>query len=151
MTEAAHTLFDNWDDRCPLMSYLTPRVVTSAVFNLQENVVDIVSNGAWSWPNAWLNLYLILNQAHVPLLNNETEDTMFWKTRNGVLREFSVRDAWNTIRDRGEKVDWCHLVWSKYGIPRHATHLWLVMRNRLKTQDRLKQWDVGGDVDLSLL
>ncbi|PWA77641.1 NDRG, Alpha/Beta hydrolase fold protein [Artemisia annua] len=108
-------------------------IVTKNV--LRENVADIVSNGAWSWPNTWLILYPILNQVHVPLLNNETEDTLFWKTHDGVLREFSVRDAWNTIRDRGEEVDWYHLVWSKYGIPRHAAHLWLVMRNRLKSQD----------------
>ncbi|GJY45563.1 reverse transcriptase domain, reverse transcriptase zinc-binding domain protein [Tanacetum coccineum] len=44
-----------------------------------------------------------------------------------------------------------NLVWSPYGIPRHAIHLWLVMKKRLKTQDQLRQWDVGNDVDLSLL
>ncbi|GJS73185.1 hypothetical protein Tco_0706026 [Tanacetum coccineum] len=88
-----------------LMSHLTPKVVTSAGFNLQGNVADIVSNGAW--------------------------------THDGVLHKFSIPDAWNTVREHGEEVDWFHhLVWSKYGIPRHAAHLcgggfdgrrWLVM------------------------
>ncbi|GJR79375.1 RNA-directed DNA polymerase, eukaryota, reverse transcriptase zinc-binding domain protein [Tanacetum coccineum] len=30
-------------------------------------------------------------------------------------------------------------------------HLWLVMRNSLKTQDKLRQWDVGINTDLNLL
>nr|GEU45441.1 hypothetical protein [Tanacetum cinerariifolium] len=39
----------------------------------------------------------------------------------------------------------------KYNIPRHAIHLWLMMRGRVKTQDRLRQWDVVKDVNLYLL
>ncbi|GJQ95744.1 zinc finger, CCHC-type containing protein [Tanacetum coccineum] len=34
---------------------------------------------------------------------------------------------------------------------RHAIRTWLVMRHRLKTQDRLKQWDVRNDLDLASL
>lgn len=58
---------------------------------------------------------------------------------------------WHAVRDRGLEVDWSHLVWSNYTIPRHATHLWLVMRRRLVTQDRLRQRHVGNEVDLTLL
>ncbi|GKD43787.1 hypothetical protein Tco_1268432 [Tanacetum coccineum] len=56
------------------------------------------------------------------------------------------------------KLKWtCHngvilmVVWFSYGIPRHAFHLWLVMRNALKTQDRVRQWDVGLNISLNLL
>ncbi|GJQ90785.1 reverse transcriptase domain, reverse transcriptase zinc-binding domain protein [Tanacetum coccineum] len=74
-----------------------------------------------------------------------------WKDVDGNLRPFSVTLAWNTIRERRNIVQWSYIVWSKYCIPRHVAHLWLVMRRRLKTQDRLRPWDVGGDVDLSSL
>ncbi|GJS41231.1 hypothetical protein Tco_0566274 [Tanacetum coccineum] len=43
---------------------------------------------------------------------------------------------------------WCNFT---HQIPRHAFHLWLVMRNSLKTQDKLRQWDVGDGTDLSTL
>lgn len=33
-------------------------------------------------------------------------------------------------------MEWYQLVWSRYVIAHHAIHLWLVMRRRLKTQDR---------------
>ncbi|GJX34832.1 hypothetical protein Tco_0246389 [Tanacetum coccineum] len=36
-------------------------------------------------------------------------------------------------------------------IPRHAIHLWLVMRHKLKTQDTLRQWDVSSNTNLNLL
>ncbi|GJU65543.1 sodium/hydrogen exchanger 6 [Tanacetum coccineum] len=38
-----------------------------------------------------------------------------------------------------------------YCIPRHAIHMWLVIQQKLKTQDRLRQWDVGPSIDLNLL
>lgn len=64
---------------------------------------------------------------------------------------FFIRDAWNSVREQGNEVEWFHMVWSRFSIPRHATHLWLVMRRRLKTHDKMRQWDVGNDVDLNLL
>ncbi|GJY37928.1 reverse transcriptase domain, reverse transcriptase zinc-binding domain protein, partial [Tanacetum coccineum] len=97
------------------------------------------------------NLFLVLNSLNVPLLNIDQEDTWHWKTNNGVLKSFFVREVWHTVRQRADEVDWFHLVWSKYAIPRHDIHQWLVMRKRLKTQDRLRQWDVGVNVDLNLL
>ncbi|GJR49738.1 sodium/hydrogen exchanger 6 [Tanacetum coccineum] len=78
-------------------------------------------------------------------------DTLHWKLHDGTLSSFSVRNAWHTVRVRGNEVDWFKLVWSTYSIPRHAIHMWLVMRKRLLTQDRMRQWDVGSNIDLNLL
>ncbi|GJW55296.1 thiamine thiazole synthase, chloroplastic-like protein [Tanacetum coccineum] len=55
-----------------------------------------------------------------------------------------------TLHEHGDVLRWKD-VDGIYCIPRHATHLWLVMRRRLKTQDRLRPWDIGGDVDLRSL
>ncbi|GJZ32205.1 DUF4219 domain-containing protein [Tanacetum coccineum] len=104
---------------------MSNRAISNAIFSLQDNVSDVVLNGSWSWPTA--------------------------STKDGSFRSFSVRDAWNSIREHGNEVSWCHLVWSRYSIPRHATHLWLVIRNRLKTHDQMSQWDVGCDIDLNQL
>ncbi|GKF25291.1 reverse transcriptase domain, reverse transcriptase zinc-binding domain protein, partial [Tanacetum coccineum] len=34
---------------------------------------------------------------------------------------------------------------------RHVIHMWLVFQQKLKTQERLWQWDVGPSIDLNLL
>ncbi|GJS44920.1 zinc finger, CCHC-type containing protein, partial [Tanacetum coccineum] len=74
-----------------------------------------------------------------------------WRDSKGVLSKFSVRGAWEALRLRGTEVAWYHIVWFSNNIPRHAFNLWLVMRRNLKTQDRVRQWDVDLNVDLSTL
>ncbi|GJR79212.1 reverse transcriptase domain, reverse transcriptase zinc-binding domain protein [Tanacetum coccineum] len=143
--------FDTWDTQCPLMNLVSYRAVTGGGFNMQECVNDIISDGVWAWPSEWHNRYPTLNLINVPILNAQQVDKLQWKAYDGSLKDFSCREVWFTIRERGSETEWYYLVWSPYGIPRHAIHLWLVMKKRLKTQDRLRQWDVGNDVDLSLL
>nr|GEW48405.1 hypothetical protein [Tanacetum cinerariifolium] len=67
---------------------------------------------------------------------------------NGVMSKFLVKYAWDEFKPRGTEVPWYRIVWFTHQIPRHAFHLWLVMRNSLKTQDKLRQWDVGDGTDL---
>ncbi|GJR79997.1 hypothetical protein Tco_0150782 [Tanacetum coccineum] len=74
-----------------------------------------------------------------------------WVHTDGVLRPFSVACVWDTIRSRADMVYWYNVVWFSHCIPRHAIHMWLVIQQKLKTQDRLRQWDVGPSIDLNLL
>ncbi|GKE63249.1 zinc knuckle CX2CX4HX4C containing protein, partial [Tanacetum coccineum] len=60
--------------------------------------------------------------------------------------DFLVAKAWECIRPRANDVDWFHVVWFSNQIPRHAIHLWLVMRYKLKTQDMIRQWDVWNHI-----
>ncbi|GJV39999.1 hypothetical protein Tco_1418439 [Tanacetum coccineum] len=78
-------------------------------------------------------------------------DKVCWRTEDGNLKSFSVGLAWESIRARRDNVPWFHVVWFSACIPRHAFHLWLAMGRKLKTQDKLKQWDVDTSVDLNLL
>ncbi|GJW24475.1 putative gag-pol polyprotein [Tanacetum coccineum] len=73
------------------------------------------------------------------------------RDRDGVLQPFSVACVWDTIRSRANMVYWYNVVWFSHCIPRHAIHMWLVIQQKLKTQDRLRQWDVGPSIDLNLL
>ncbi|GJW04065.1 protein LAZ1 [Tanacetum coccineum] len=109
------------------------------------------ANGAWLWPHAWLQKALILGNIPAPNLDNNRNDLFQWRDVNGQMKVFSVKNAWEAIRPRGTLVNWFKVVWFTHNIPRHAFHLWLVMRRSLKTQDRMRQWDVGTDVDLNML
>ncbi|GJX42567.1 protein LAZ1 [Tanacetum coccineum] len=88
----------------------------SAGYNRSAKVKDINVNTSWSWPDAWMSKYPNLGTIDVPHLTN--------------------------TNDRSDKVDWYHVVWFSQQIPRHAINLWLVIKQKLKTQDNLRQWDV---------
>ena len=64
---------------------------------------------------------------------------------------FSVACAWDSLRTKADLVEWFNISWFPHCIPRHAIHLWLVIKEKLKTQDRLRLTDVGPNVDLNLL
>ncbi|GKB43936.1 zinc finger, CCHC-type containing protein [Tanacetum coccineum] len=91
-------------------------------FHLANKVVDLVSSRGLTWPQSWLTKALALSLLTVPALDPHIAD-----------------------------VDWFRIVWFSHNIPRHAFHLWLVMRNGLKTHDKMRQWDVGSNTDLNLL
>ncbi|GJW13734.1 reverse transcriptase domain, reverse transcriptase zinc-binding domain protein, partial [Tanacetum coccineum] len=69
----------------------------------------------------------------------------------GVFQCFSIAGAWDYLWLRADVVNWYHVIWFPHCIPRHAIHMWLVIKEKLKTQDRLRQWDVGPSIDLNLL
>ncbi|GJW21235.1 reverse transcriptase domain, reverse transcriptase zinc-binding domain protein [Tanacetum coccineum] len=68
----------------------------------------------------------------------------------GIDKTFSVAIAWEDLRHRGNVIAWTNIVWFAHCVPRHAFHAWLVKRRKLKTEDLLRQWDVGLLTDLNL-
>ncbi|GJZ91194.1 hypothetical protein Tco_0663121 [Tanacetum coccineum] len=76
------------------------KAINTGGFNMQEKVVDIVHENAW-------------------------EDGIYLKLQDGSLKNYYVREIWNDIRGHGTDVAWHSFVWSNYGIPRHAIHVWL--------------------------
>ncbi|GJY50707.1 reverse transcriptase zinc-binding domain-containing protein [Tanacetum coccineum] len=73
-----------------------------------------IHNGQWRWPDEWINQF--------PMLQSIGQG------------------QWEDLRDQGNKVDWYEVVWFSNFIPRHAFILWLLVNERLPTQDRLSKW-----------
>ncbi|GJV67697.1 putative RNA-directed DNA polymerase [Tanacetum coccineum] len=143
-----------WYDLCcpqsPLSTFLTPRDIAREGSSLQLRVADLVVNGAWNWPLSWLAKAPNLSYIAAPNLN-ESQDCFLWRDVNGNMKIFSVKLAWEALRPRDVEVVWHKTGWFSHCIPRYAFHLWLVMRRSLKTQDRLRPWDVAPSTDLSTL
>ncbi|GJT36298.1 putative ribonuclease H-like domain-containing protein [Tanacetum coccineum] len=121
-----------------------------------------VGNGrkASLWHDMWsyecpLSRYLThapnLALIATPNIDNARHDSMRWCDLNGNLSDFSVKYAWDVLRPRGQQVMWHRIPWFSHCIPRHAFHTWLVMSRCLKTQDKLKPWDVDSQTDLTQL
>ncbi|GKE14228.1 reverse transcriptase domain, reverse transcriptase zinc-binding domain protein [Tanacetum coccineum] len=54
--------------------------------------------------------------------------------------------VWSSIRPRDVKVTWYDMVWFAFGIHRHAFTLWMIVKHKLKTQDRACSWDVSANL-----
>ncbi|GJV83921.1 putative RNA-directed DNA polymerase, eukaryota, reverse transcriptase zinc-binding domain protein [Tanacetum coccineum] len=136
--------FDRWCEQSPLAAIVTSRDIFREGFSSNSKVCDLVRNGSLLWPPCWLSKYPSLFSIPSPTLVPNSSDTLEWRDESGFARGFSAHVVWNTIRHRNDKVDWCDVVWFSCCIPRHAVHLWLVLRRRLKTQDQLRPWDATG-------
>nr|GEU78493.1 hypothetical protein [Tanacetum cinerariifolium] len=116
-----------------------------AGFNLYSKVKDVIHNGEWSWPVDWFSKYPILNSVAAPTLS-AMHDRLEWRDKQDLVQPFSVHAVWNCIRPRNAVVNWYDVVWFANCIPIHAFHLWLIAKRGLKTQDRLRPWDINGVV-----
>ncbi|GKD24017.1 hypothetical protein Tco_1225720 [Tanacetum coccineum] len=133
--------FDRWCIQSPLADLISSRDIFREGFNKETKVCDLVKNGVLDWPTSWLSKYPSLNAIDSPVLAPNSHDLLEWRNEDGLGCSFSAHTVWNTIRTKGSKVRWYDAVWFSCCIPRHAVHLWLVIRRRLKTQDLLRHWD----------
>ncbi|XP_022042057.1 uncharacterized protein LOC110944699 [Helianthus annuus] len=119
---------------------------------MSASVADLIDgNGQWKWPIAWYDLYPVLIDLEVPQLSHDIPDRTVWKDLEGKCCWFRSLEVWNVLRVRASPVPWVNGVWFAQCIPRHSFHLWLVIKNKLKTQDRLAVWEVGSATNMNLM
>nr|XP_043619800.1 uncharacterized protein LOC122591605 [Erigeron canadensis] len=143
--------FNNWTSIGPLCKYITYRDITRAGLCLDATVNDVLANGRWKWPVAWFDLLPVLINVTPPVLRPSVSDVITWYDNNGKDSGFFAYSTWETIQFRKPVVPWVDIVWFAHSIPRHSFHVWLIMREKLKTQDKMKQWDVSGSTNFNLL
>ena len=124
----------------PLSNYINEGMLQDA--NIKDNVTvgEMVQERRWKWPATWVNKIPALGRIQVPHLRRDKEDKIVWLNNSGNEVEFNMRNVRKDIRGNGIKVSWSKVVWFSQCIPSHAFLLWLAMRDRLQTQDRLMKW-----------
>ncbi|XP_071739562.1 uncharacterized protein [Rutidosis leptorrhynchoides] len=131
---------DIWASHSRLKDMLSRREIVRAGFSGREKVCDLYQNGSWVWLSAWVEV--IPSLATVSHPNPQAgNDVVKWRMIDGKVAEFSVNVVWHTIRPHADQVLWVNLVWFSQCVPRHAFMVWLLMGERLKTQDKLKIWE----------
>ncbi|KAJ0561377.1 putative RNA-directed DNA polymerase [Helianthus annuus] len=148
---ATFAWYDKWSHADPIGSFITPRMFQQAGFGINTKLAEVVNDGQWLWPEVWLDTYPALANMQIPSLTPNKKDTVAWIDNNGKETTYSSKNVWDTLRLSNPSVNWYRAVWFSQCIPRHAFLMWLVIGNKLKTQDRLKPWDVGGPVNLRLM
>ncbi|KAK1407859.1 hypothetical protein QVD17_39486 [Tagetes erecta] len=140
--------YDNWNEFGPLCNLVTPRLIRSAGFSLDARVVDAYLNGNVMLPLAWFDLFPVLYEMVKP--NDAAEDQLVWKD-GGQSLPFSTRVVWDSIRSRGHHREWAKAVWFTQCIPRHAFILWLIMREKLLTQDKILGWNISRRKNMNMM
>ncbi|XP_071741014.1 uncharacterized protein [Rutidosis leptorrhynchoides] len=105
----------------------------------------MVMDNQWSWPIEWMNKFPILHNIRQPSLEINVKDKVLWVCNNMKKVQFSIKQIWEDLREDSPKVDWNHVVWYSQAIPKHSFILWLAIKGRLLTQDRILKWNPTGN------
>ncbi|KAF3488387.1 hypothetical protein F2Q69_00052658 [Brassica cretica] len=70
-------------------------------------------------------------------------DMVLWKHSDDDFKPwFSSLKTWEQIREKEAMVPWSRAVWFTQGVPRYTFIVWLAVRNRLSTGDRMRAWGI---------
>ncbi|CAA7062573.1 unnamed protein product [Microthlaspi erraticum] len=80
----------------------------------------------------------------LPTALNSDQDVYLWKNSlDSDPGEFSTAGTWNFLHPSPPSLPWASSVWFKDGISKHSFILWVIMRGRLVTRDRLLSWGLS--------
>ncbi|XP_021979877.1 uncharacterized protein LOC110876002 [Helianthus annuus] len=142
--------YDYWCDLGPLGDFLSPRTITDADFRLKDSVANVYSNGIWTWPVAWRDLFPVLIQLDQVHLNPAKLDRLLWRDGDAI-NDFSTSAVWHSVRHSEPEVNWCSVVWFAQCVPRHAFMMWLIIKGKLLTHDKILQWDFSRRKNMNMM
>ncbi|GJT14854.1 RNA-directed DNA polymerase, eukaryota, reverse transcriptase zinc-binding domain protein [Tanacetum coccineum] len=131
--------YDRWNENHALAKSIRKREVHLAGFNDQSKLCDVIDANRWKWSAEWFENHSFLKDVPVPTLTDEL-DCLIWVTNQGKMVNFKTSQVWKDVKRMGVKVYWEKLVWFSQCISRHAFILWLAIKEKLITQDKLIKW-----------
>ncbi|XP_056863967.1 uncharacterized protein LOC130511130 [Raphanus sativus] len=159
---ASTCLFEMWFKMSCGVSY-EPALVALA------RLLDLLGNGSPfdlgisteatvedSWKHRRRNhRVLILNRVEeeiesCKIKRTQEEDVSLWKNSKGhYKRSFSSGETWRATREIHQQCQWHKEVWFKYTTPKYSFILWLAMKGRMTTGDRMRNWNGGANINVS--
>ncbi|CDY57647.1 BnaAnng14890D [Brassica napus] len=115
----------------------------------RATLASLSDNGNWTLPPARTENQIELQAYLTTLVLTEEEDCYEWEIAGRTSNAFSTGEVYTYLRGSIATVNWSHLVWSSFGIPRQSFLTWLVMLDRCPTKDRMISW--GLDVSPTCL
>ncbi|GJV63641.1 hypothetical protein Tco_1474469 [Tanacetum coccineum] len=142
----ASVWFDKRSEGDPLANTVSSRDIFRAGLDFSTKVRDVILHGTWNWPSYLCAKYPNLSMLVVLNIMENTPDRLVWQNVQGIDKPFSVTQVWSSLLPRNLKVPWFDVVWYSYCISRHALTLWLIVKQRLKTQDRIYSWEASSSL-----
>ncbi|XP_024006075.1 uncharacterized protein LOC112082793 [Eutrema salsugineum] len=138
---------DDWTSLGPLIDITGANGPRVTGISSLASVSSAVSNGSWSLSQG-RHPILVLLRGCLPLVtpdpNSSEPDFYLW--RNSLTEppgRFSTQKTWLYLHPPAPPVDWFSVVWFKARIPKHAFLLWVILRKRLPSRDRLRGWGLN--------
>ncbi|KAG7532682.1 Aldehyde dehydrogenase domain [Arabidopsis thaliana x Arabidopsis arenosa] len=126
---------------------------SSTIHFLSSSVSQVIANGSWLLPRGRHPVILLLRAclpATPPTLSPLDSDFYLWRNSlSDAPGNFSSSKTWASLHPHSsEQVSWFKSVWFSQRIPKHAFILWVTLRDRLTTRDRLRSWGLSVPVFL---
>ena len=129
--------FDYWLPLGPIQSTMGDRVIYDSRLRRDAKVSSIIRAGSWAWlvenSTGLITLKKSIPTQIIP--HPDKEDCIVWTMHLGGY--FSISSAWKAFRVHRPLVEWASIVWFSGSLPKASFILWLAIRGRLSTQDRL--------------
>ena len=123
---------DPWLQRSLLIATLGPSLISAMNSTSRARVSSIVSNGVWDIGSSNHTLAIEFRQLLSAHRIHRT-DSISWNNQNIV----NLSTIWQSIRRQVAPPLWLKDVWHKFSIKNCSRFLWLALRNRLLTKDRM--------------
>lgn len=138
---------DDWTNLGPLIDLTGANGPRVTGIDKMATVSQVCLNGSWSLSPGRHPILRLLRDClppEIPSSLNQDSDVFFWRNSpNTPPGEFSSSETWNSIHPPSPEIPWTQSVWFKDRIPKHAFILWIVMKDRLITRDRLRSWGLN--------
>lgn len=131
--------FDSWSTFGAINNYITYRDLYKERFKMGMTVKEFVEVSNGKWPREWVTKLPVHEVNHNIVLASNQLDRLMWRSNDGILRKFSVKQAYKDLSNSGNDVTWFKLVWFSQNIPKSAFILWLAIQCRLNTQDKIRK------------
>ncbi|CAA7028585.1 unnamed protein product [Microthlaspi erraticum] len=149
VNSGASALFwhDDWTTLGPLIDITGANGPRVSGINRMATVSQACRGSNWVLPRGRHPIITLLRDCLPPSLHaslNDRPDLFLWRNSiNAPPGIFSSSKTWKLLHPSPPPQSWTKSVWLKHRIPKHAFILWLVMRDRLLTHDRLRSWGLS--------
>ncbi|GKC85571.1 RNA-directed DNA polymerase, eukaryota, reverse transcriptase zinc-binding domain protein, partial [Tanacetum coccineum] len=113
--KSVNVLHDKWSNEWSLASKISKKEIFFAGFKDDNCIADLINDS-----------------------NNP--DKPIWVDNKGNCKNYSTANVWRDIRGNEAKVVWKDIVWHAHCIPKHTFILWLAVKGKLSTQDKMSKW-----------
>ena len=124
---------DPWVNNEPLISQFGTALISALESHTLAKLHSIQSDDVWSLgPSNYHDVRVLRDLcAAIPIRGT---DRISW---TGISSAVSISAIYNVLTPHSSSPPWLSFVWNKFHIPKYAFTSWLIMRERLPTNDRL--------------
>lgn len=123
---------DPWIQSKPIIHHLGHSIISISESTSSARVKLFISDGRWVPPSS--NHVLAIELRHlISSIHIYNEDSILWHGSKDV----NMASIWHSIRSRGLQPPWATAIWHTFHIPKCAFFMWLALKARLLTRDRM--------------